>query len=120
MVGSSARTIDEYLRSLPAERRAVVSAVRDVVRRNLPEGYSESMGYGMIVHSIPLARYPDTYNGQPLCYAARAAQKHHYSLYLTCAYQAGEATECTAPLNRRRTSAGKVAAKKSATASRRR
>lgn len=93
MVSSPARTIDGYLHSLPAERRAVISAVRDVVRRNLPEGYSESMGYGMIVYNIPLARYPDTYNGQPLCYAALAAQKHHYSLYLTCADRTGGAAE---------------------------
>ena len=47
------------------------------------------MGYGMIAYTVPLARYPDTYNGQPLCYVALAAQKHHYSLYLTCAYQPG-------------------------------
>lgn len=45
------------------------------------------MGHGMIAYSLPLARYPDTYNGEPLCYAGLAAQKHHYSLYLTCAYQ---------------------------------
>ena len=87
MVSSPERTIDGYLRSLPSERRAVVSAVRHVVLRSLPDGYSEAMGYGMIVYNIPLATYPDTYNGQPLCYAAIAAQKHHYSLYVTCADQ---------------------------------
>jgi hypothetical protein len=36
---------------------------------------------------IPLARYPNTYNGQPLCYAALAAQKNHNALYLTDVYQ---------------------------------
>jgi hypothetical protein len=44
------------------------------------------MGFGMIGYTIPLERYPDTYNGQPLCYAGLAAQKHHYALYLMCAY----------------------------------
>ena len=86
MVSSAATTVEGYLASLPAERRAVVSAVREVVRRNLPDGYRESMASGMIGYGIPLERYPDTYNGQPLCYAALAAQKHHYSLYLMCAY----------------------------------
>ena len=86
MVSSAATTVEGYLASLPAERRAVVSAVREVVRRNLPDGYRESMSSGMIGYGIPLERYPDTYNGQPLCYAALAAQKHHYSLYLMCAY----------------------------------
>ena len=93
MVSSMAKSVDEYLDSLPAERRNVVGAVRDVVRRNLPKGFSETMGYGMIAYNIPLERYPETYNGQPLCYAAIAAQKHHYSLYLTCVYQAADERE---------------------------
>ncbi|MFL5580984.1 MAG: DUF1801 domain-containing protein [Gemmatimonadaceae bacterium] len=86
MVMSRARTADEYLAELPPERRVVVGAVRDVLRRSLPAGYAETMGYGMISYGVPLARYPDTYNGQPLCYAALAAQKSHLALYLKCAY----------------------------------
>jgi hypothetical protein len=82
----AAATVEEYLDALPPERRAVLSAVRDVVRRNLPAGYREEMGFGMIGYTIPLERYPDTYNGQPLCYASLAAQKNHYALYLMCAY----------------------------------
>ena len=31
---------------------------------------------------MPLERYPTTYNGEPLGYAALAAQKRHYALYL--------------------------------------
>ena len=86
MVQSKASTVDDYLAELPEERRAVVSTVRDVIRRNLPKGYAETMGYGMIAYCIPLERYPDTYNGQPLCYAGLAAQKNNYSLYLMGAY----------------------------------
>ena len=41
----------------------------------------------MISYEIPLKRYPDTYNSQPLMYAALAAQKNNYALYLTGAYQ---------------------------------
>ena len=89
MVSSAATTVDGYLASLPADRRAVVSAVRDVVRRNLPEGYRESMDFGMIGYAIPLERYPDTYNRRPLCYAGLAAHKGHYSLYLMSAYASG-------------------------------
>jgi hypothetical protein len=87
MASSKAATVDEYLRELPDDRRAVVSAVRDVVLRNLPEGYRETMSYGMIGYGIPLERYPDTYNRQPLSFAAIAAQKSYYALYLMCAYQ---------------------------------
>jgi hypothetical protein len=87
MVNSGAASVAAYLRELPAERRAVLAAVRAVVRKNLPAGYRETMNWGLICYEIPLARYPDTYNGQPLCYAALAAQKNHNALYLTDVYQ---------------------------------
>jgi hypothetical protein len=86
MVQSKASTVQEYLDQLPEERRAVVSAVRDVVVRHLPAGYREVMNWGMISYEIPLERYPDTYNGQPLSYVALAAQKNHFALYLMCVY----------------------------------
>jgi uncharacterized protein YdhG (YjbR/CyaY superfamily) len=87
MARSAASTVDEYLAELPEERRKVVSAVRDVVIRNLPEGYREGIAWGMIGYCIPLERYPNTYNGQPLSFMAIAAQKNYCALYLTCVYQ---------------------------------
>lgn len=92
MVQSSATTVEDYLAELPEERRAVVVAARDLVLRHLPAGYHEMMGWGMICYSIPLAEYPDTYNKQPLCYAALAAQKRHFALYLTSVHD-GSADE---------------------------
>ncbi|MGI9179537.1 MAG: DUF1801 domain-containing protein [Longimicrobiaceae bacterium] len=90
MVSSSATTPEQYLSELPEERRAVVAAVRDTILRNLPGGYRESMSWGMLSYEIPLERYPTTYNKQPLGYAALAAQKNGYSLYLTCVYSDAE------------------------------
>ena len=81
MARSSATTPAAYLKELPAERRRELSRVRDVVRRHLPEGYREVMNWGMITYEVPLERHPQTYNGQPLCYAALAAQKNHLALY---------------------------------------
>lgn len=86
MAQSRAATVEEYLEELPPERRAVIARVRDVILANLPEGYEESMAYGMLGYGIPLARYPVTYNGEPLSYAALAAQKSYYALYLMGAY----------------------------------
>ncbi len=86
MVFNKATTVSDYLRALPADRRAVVSAVRKVIRANLPKGFREVMNWGMIAYEVPLARCPDTYNGKPLLYAAIAAQKHYFSIYLMCAY----------------------------------
>jgi hypothetical protein len=86
MTSSSATTVTAYLAGLPAERRKVVAQVRRLIRKHLPRGYREAMSFGMIGYELPLARYPETYNGKPLVYAALAAQKNAYSLYLTCAY----------------------------------
>jgi len=86
MVRSRATSVAAYLQELPPERREVVAAVRKIVRKHLPEGYVEAMNWGMISYEIPLSRYPDTYNGQPLSYVAIAAQKNYYSLYLMNVY----------------------------------
>lgn len=101
MAISAARTAEAYLAELPPERRDVLRGVRDVVRRHLPAGYAEAVGYGMITYEVPLARYPDTYNGKPLCYAALAAQKHHLALHLMGAYgDQGQAARLEAAFRR--------------------
>jgi hypothetical protein len=87
MARSNATTVQEYLDELPEERRSVIATVRDIILRNLPEGYKECLSFGMIGYVVPLERYPDTYNGQPLAYVGLAAQKSHYAVYLTCTYQ---------------------------------
>jgi hypothetical protein len=86
MTRGKAKSVAGYLRELDPERRAVLTAVRTVVNANLPKGYTEALDYGMITWHIPLAKFPDTYNGQPLCYAALAAQKNHNALYLMGVY----------------------------------
>ena len=86
MVSSKATTVEQYLAELPEDRREVLSAVRDLIRRHLPEGYREGVNWGMISYEIPLERYPDTYNKRPLGYVALAAQKNAYSLYLMGVY----------------------------------
>ena len=82
----AASTVAQYLAALPADRRAAISAVRDAINENLPNGYEEGMQFGMIGYYVPLERYPDTYNGQPLGIASLANQKRHVSLYLMGIY----------------------------------
>jgi uncharacterized protein YdhG (YjbR/CyaY superfamily) len=89
-------TVAQYLAGLPADRRKAVEAVRKVIRKNLPRGYVESMGFGMISYEIPLSHYPDTYNGQPLPYVCLASQKNHCSLYMMGAYASGQAARLKA------------------------
>ena len=83
---SDAATVEEYLAELPDSRREAISTVRTIILENLPDGVEEAMNWGMIAYEIPLARYPDTYNGQPLLYAALASQKNHMAVYLHSIY----------------------------------
>lgn len=82
MIQSEATTVSEYLNELDPDRRRIISEVRKTILEHLPDGYVESMNWGRISYEIPLAVYPDTYNGQPLMIAALAAHKNHYALYL--------------------------------------
>lgn len=86
MASSDAKTPDDYLATLPADRREMVSAIRDAINANLPDGYVEGMAYGMIGWSVPLERFGDTYNGQPLGLVGLASQKNHVAVYLNSVY----------------------------------
>lgn len=83
---SDARTVEKYLAELDDDRRAQIEPVYDTVRGAMPDGYVESIAWGMITWSVPLETFPDTYNGQPLCYISLAAQKRHNAVYLTGLY----------------------------------
>lgn len=78
---STAQTVDEYINTLPPDRKEAIVTLRNLIRKNLPKGYEEGMQYGMISYYIPLERYQDTYNKQPLSYMALASQRNYISLY---------------------------------------
>ena len=86
MFANKSKTVAEYIERLPPERQAVVRKMRSFVKKHMPKGYEEQIGFGAIAYAVPLATLPDTYNGQPLCYAALAAQKNYYTLYLMNVY----------------------------------
>jgi len=56
------------------------------------------MNWGVINWGIPLEEFPNTYNGQPLCYVALGAQKNYNSLYLMGAYDSSSG-EYTSPFS---------------------
>ena len=87
---SNATTVENYLSELPKDRRDAISTVRREVLTRLPNGYEEAMNWGMIAYQVPLETCPDTYNGQPLMYAALASQKNHMAVYLTGIYMSEE------------------------------
>jgi hypothetical protein len=79
-------TPEALLQTLAPERAAELGRVRRVITRHLPRGYEEVVQGRMIVYQVPLAQYPDTYNGQPLWLAALAAPKSYLTLHLMPAY----------------------------------
>lgn len=81
MARSTASTPEAYLAALPDAQRVLLAAVRALVRQHLPEGYEETMRFGMLSYEVPLAHYAPA-GGQPLPYLALAAQKHYGALYL--------------------------------------
>lgn len=86
---SDIKTVEEYLASLPDDRRAIVSEVRDAINTRLPEGYEEGMQYGMIGWYVPHSIFPSGYHcdpKQPVPFAGLANQKNHIGIYLFCLY----------------------------------
>lgn len=80
-----AKTVAEYLASLPADRRAALTAVREVILKNLDADYREGMAYGMIGYCVPHEVFPAGYHCDPklpLPFAGLASQKSHMSLHL--------------------------------------
>jgi len=86
---SDAQTVEQYISSLPDDRRDAIEQVRDVILKNLPKGFKEGIQYGMIGYFVPLSRYPDGYLNDrrtPLPFASLASQKNHMAIYMNHIY----------------------------------
>jgi Domain of unknown function (DU1801) len=83
---SNVKTPAQYIASLPADRANTIATVRAFVNKCIPQGYDECLVWGTIGWTIPLSRYPDTYNKQPITYVALSSQKNYCSLYLMGAF----------------------------------
>lgn len=83
-------TVEGYLASLTAERRAVIEEAREFVHAHLARGFVELVNWGVINWAVSLEELPDTYNGQPLMYVGLGAQKNYNSLYLMGAYDGSD------------------------------
>ena len=81
---STATTVEEYLASLPDDRKEAVTKLRNIVKKNLPKGFEEIMGYGMIGYVVPHSLYPDGYHCTPklpLPFMNIASQKNFIAMY---------------------------------------
>jgi hypothetical protein len=89
MATIKASTIEEYLESLPDDRRQAISAVREVINANLAPGFKEGMQYNMVGYYVPHTLYPAGYHcdkKQPLPFMGLGNQKGHMSLYMMFLY----------------------------------
>src|SRR4051812_48379154 len=81
---SKVSTPDEYVKTLPADRAKAVSELRKVIKKNLPKGFKEVMGYGMIGYVVPHSIYPPGYHCDPkvaLPFMNLASQKNFVAVY---------------------------------------
>jgi len=81
---SKAKTVNEYIDYLPIERQIVIKKLRQVIKKNLPQGFKEEMSYGMIGYVVPHSIYPDGYHCNPklpLPFLSIASQKNFIAYY---------------------------------------
>lgn len=81
---STAATPNEYIDSLPEDRKQAMTELRKVITKNLPKGFHEEMSYGMIGYVIPHSAYPSGYHCNPklpLPFMNIASQKNFIAVY---------------------------------------
>lgn len=81
---SKATTVDAYLAELPDERKKAMTELRKVIKKNIPKGFKEVMGYGMAGWCVPHSLYPPGYHCTPelpLPFMGMASQKNFIAVY---------------------------------------
>lgn len=81
---SEAKTPQQYVNELPAERKEAIEKLRKAILKNLPKGFEETMGYGMLGYVVPHSLYPNGYHcdpKQPLPFMGMASQKNFIAVY---------------------------------------
>lgn len=82
---STAATPQEYLASLPADRRTALEAVRKVILKNLGKGYEERMQYGVVGYCVPHSIWPHGHHTNPklpLMALGFSSQKNDMVVYM--------------------------------------
>jgi hypothetical protein len=86
---SKATSPQEYIDSLPADRKQPMIELRKVILKNLPKGFSEVMSYGMLGYVVPHSLFPAGYHcnpKDPLPFLCIASQKNFVAVYHMCIY----------------------------------
>ena len=81
---SAAKTVEEYMNNLPEDRKKPMELLRNVLLKNIPNGFEEGMNYGMIGYYVPHTIYPKGYHCKPtdpLPFITFASQKNSINFY---------------------------------------
>lgn len=81
---SSINSVDEYIDLQPADRKDVLTKLRNILLQNLPQGFEERMSYGMVGYVVPHSIFPAGYHCDPklpLPFLNIANQKNFIALY---------------------------------------
>ena len=78
--------IAAYIETIDEARREDFRGALSRLRAIVPAGYEEAMTWGFPTFEVPLDVSGPTYNRKPLMFAALAAQKKHFGLYVMAAY----------------------------------
>jgi hypothetical protein len=73
-----------YIAQIPEERIPYFNKLRKTILQNLPKGFEEQMGYGMIGYVVPKSLYPNGYHCDtrlPLPFINIASQKNFVAIY---------------------------------------
>lgn len=88
-----ANSPDEYINQLPEDRQAPIKKLREIIKKNLPKGFEETISYGMIGYVVPHSIYPDGYHCTPelpLPFMNIASQKNFIAVYSSSVYATTE------------------------------
>tara|TARA_R100000935_G_C2784010_1_gene142983 strand:+ start:67 stop:522 length:456 start_codon:yes stop_codon:yes gene_type:complete len=75
---------EQYIEKIPKDRIETFSKLRLIIKGNLPNGFQETMSYGMIGYVVPHSVYPAGYHCNPelpLPFISIASQKNFIALY---------------------------------------
>ena len=81
---SAAATPDEYYDQLPEDRKEAMIKLRKEIKKNIPKGFTEGMGYGLVGWHVPHSIYPAGYHCDPklpLPFLGLASQKNFIAVY---------------------------------------
>jgi len=77
-------TPEQLIANCPEERREAMEKLRQTILDNLPVGFKEGIGYGMIGYAVPHSLYPAGYHCDPklpLPFMSFASQKNFIAFY---------------------------------------